>query len=67
MNLYRLLPITGVRFLGDGYVTDIPFNPQNTSYQAFKQQINDDKAQLEDTDSNLMTDEQAKAYVATLP
>ena len=30
-------------------------------------QINADEAQLEDADGNLMTAEQAKAYVATLP
>lgn len=33
----------------------------------FKKQINADEAQLEDADGNLMTAEQAKAYVATLP
>ena len=32
-----------------------------------KAQINADEAQLEDADGNLMTAEQAKAYVATLP
>ena len=39
----------------------------NTDYQNFKAQINADEAQLEDTDGNLMSPEQAKAYVATLP
>lgn len=32
-----------------------------------KQAINDDTAQLEDADDNLMTAEEAKAFVATLP
>ena len=45
----------------------IPFDPANTDYQTFRQQINADEAQLEDADGNLMTPEAAKAYVATLP
>jgi len=45
----------------------IPFNPANTDYQNFINEINNDKAQLEDADGNLMTAEQAKAFVATLP
>ena len=45
----------------------IPFDPANTDYQNFKKQINADEAQLEDADGNLMTPEEAKAYVATLP
>lgn len=45
----------------------IPFAPENTDYQNFKKQINADEAQLEDADGNLMTAEQAKAFVATLP
>lgn len=45
----------------------IPFDPANTDYQNFKKQINADEAQLEDADGNLMTAEQAKAFVATLP
>jgi len=45
----------------------IPFDPANTDYQTFKQQINDETAQLEDADGNVMSPEAAKAYVATLP
>jgi len=45
----------------------IPFAPDNTDYQNFKKQINADEAQLLDADGNLMSPEQAKAYVATLP
>ena len=44
-----------------------PSDPANTDYQNFKKQINADEAQLEDADGNLMTAEQAKVYVATLP
>ena len=47
--------------------TSFPFDPANTDYQNFKKQINADEAQLEDADGNLMSPEQAKAYVATLP
>ena len=45
----------------------IPFDPANTDYQTFKAQINADEAQLEDADGVLMTAEDAKAFVATLP
>lgn len=45
----------------------IPFDPANTDYQTFKYQINHDEAQLEDADGNLMTPEQAKAYIKELP
>ena len=69
MNNYKLLTLFGVtnsvRRLSDNAC--IPFDPANTDYQNFKKQINADEAQLEDADGNLMTAEQAKAYVATLP
>lgn len=45
----------------------IPLDTANTDYSNFKAQINVDEAQLEDADGVLMTSEQAKAYVATLP
>ena len=45
----------------------IPFDPANTDYQNFKKQINADEAQLLDADGNLMTAEQAKEFVSTLP
>jgi hypothetical protein len=45
----------------------IPFDPANTDYQNFKYQINHDETQLENADGVVMTPEQAKAYVATLP
>ena len=58
-----LLPC--VKRLSDGAF--IPFDPANTDYQQFKQAINDDTAQLETADGVLMTAEEAKAFVATLP
>jgi len=51
--------------LSDG--ASIPENPENTDYQNFKAQINDETAQLNDADGVPMTPEEAKAYVATLP
>ena len=43
------------------------FVPEQPLYQTFKAQINADEAQLEDADGNLMTADEAKAFVATLP
>ena len=69
--MYKLIknPMTGkidvVQRLSDNAF--IPFDPANTDYQQFKQAINDDTAQLEDADGMLMTAEEAKAFVATLP
>jgi hypothetical protein len=45
----------------------IPYDPANSDYQTFKTAINDETAQLEDVDGVLMTPNEAKAYVATLP
>lgn len=68
--LYKLVagPIPGIVstvFRSDGW--SIPFDPDNYDYKDFKAQINDGEAQLEGVDGNLMTPEEAKAYVATLP
>lgn len=43
------------------------FNLDNSDYVQFKVEINNESAQLEDMSGILMTPEQAKAYVATLP
>jgi hypothetical protein len=45
----------------------IPFDPVNTDYARFKQEINADQAQLQDADGNVMSAADAKAFVATLP
>jgi hypothetical protein len=45
----------------------IPFDPANTDYQNFKTQINQDQAQLEDSEGVLMSPEEAKAFVKELP
>lgn len=72
MTAYKLMlvnPQTGktevVQRLPENYY--IPFAVGNTDYANFKSQINNDEATLEDADGVLMTSEQAKAYVATLP
>ena len=49
------------------YNAGIPFDPANTDYANFKKEILSDEAQLQDAEGVLMTPEQAKAYVATLP
>ena len=43
------------------------FVSEQPLYQTFKAQINADEAQLEDADGVLMTADEAKAFVATLP
>ena len=45
----------------------IPFDPANTDYANFKAQILNDEAELQDADGVLMSPEEAKAFVATLP
>ena len=66
MIMYRLgIRPNNVIRLSDG--ANIPFDPANTDYANFKKQILADEAQLQDADGNVMTAEQAKTYVATLP
>lgn len=62
--IYGQTAPTSVNRLSDNAC--IPFDPDNTDYQAFKKAVNEG-ADLEDADGNLMTAEQAKEYVATLP
>jgi hypothetical protein len=45
----------------------IPFAPDNTDYQRFKKEINEETARLQDADGKLYTKEQAKVFVSTLP
>jgi hypothetical protein len=46
--------------------TSIPFGTANTDYQNFKKEVLAG-AELQDADGNVMTQEQASAYIATLP
>ena len=45
----------------------IPFEPDNTDYAKFKKEINEETAQLQDVDGNIMTATEAKEFVSTLP
>ena len=45
----------------------IPFATDNTDYVRFKKEINEETAELQDADGNVMSAEEAKAYIATLP
>jgi hypothetical protein len=44
----------------------IPLDPANTDYQTFKKEVLAG-AELQDADGNVMTQEQADAFIATLP
>jgi hypothetical protein len=44
----------------------IPFDPANTDYANFKKEVLAG-AELLDADGNVMTQEQANAFIATLP
>lgn len=45
----------------------IPFDPSNTDYALFKSQIVSGEAQLEDSEGNIMTGEEAIAFIEELP
>ena len=44
----------------------IPFDPANTDYQQFRVEVANG-AELQDADGNVMTQEEADAFIATLP
>jgi hypothetical protein len=56
--------VTTVQRLSD--TAFIPFNPDNTDYQAFKKEVLAG-AELQDADGNVMTQAEADAFIATLP
>ncbi len=62
--MYKLLTEITVYRLVDN--TSIPFDPANTDYQTFKKEVLAG-AELQDADGNVMTQEQADAFIATLP
>ena len=57
----------GIATRGTGWKHSEETKMKMKQSQQFKAQINADEAQLEDADGNLMTAEEAKAFVATLP
>ena len=67
--MYRILknPLTGdVNSVMRSDGACIPFDPANRDYQKFKQDILEG-AELQDADGNVMTQEEADAFIATLP
>lgn len=44
----------------------IPFDPANVDYQQFKKDVLEG-AELQDADGNVMTQEEATAFIGTLP
>ena len=71
MNTYKQTAVSiftnkmmGVERLVD--TAFIPFDPANTDYQQFKKEVLAG-AELQDADGNVMTQEQADAFIATLP
>jgi hypothetical protein len=66
--MYKLFSLNGkvvsVNRLSDG--ASIPFDPDNTDYQTFKKEVLAG-AELQDADGNVMTQEQADEFVASLP
>jgi len=58
--------ITSVRIVNENSVISIPFDPANTDYQRFKEQVLDG-AELQDADGNVMTQEQANEFIGSLP
>jgi hypothetical protein len=71
--LYKLnpsfdgVPSNSINCVDGTRVLSIPFDPANTDYQTFKSEINQDQAQLEDSEGVLMSPEEAKAFVKELP
>ena len=56
--------LDGVKRLSDG--AGIPFAPDNTDYANFKKEVLAG-AELQDADGNVMTTEEANAFIGTLP
>ena len=71
-RLYKTSPMSieanGAYYTNEqGQMISFLFDPANRDFADFKAQINADKAQLENADGNLMTADEAKAFVANLP
>jgi len=62
--MYKLTPYKIVIRLSDNAF--IPFDPANTDYQQFKTDVLDGDT-LENVDGVAMTQEEADAFIATLP
>ena len=67
--MYKLNKDIFDNYIGVSRLADnafIPFDPANTDYQRFKQDIADG-AELQDADGVVMSPEQVAAFVADLP
>lgn len=66
--MYKLFNFNGtsvsVNRLSDG--ASIPFNPANTDYQTFKKEVLAG-AELQDSEGQVMSQEEANQFIATLP
>jgi hypothetical protein len=69
--MYKLTPLdifgkrSVVQRISDGAF--IPLDPANTDYAQFKKAINEETAQLQDAEGNLMTAQAAKDFIKELP
>ena len=59
--------ISIIRNNGNEQYTSFLADPANTDYAQFKKQINEDIAQLQDAEGNLMTAQAAKDLIKELP
>ena len=57
--------VRGIQRLSDNAF--IPFDPANTDYANFKEQILANEAELQDADGNTMSSEAAQTFVRGLP
>jgi len=62
--MFEGIEVTTVQRLSDNAF--IPFDPANTDYTEFKKAVTAG-AELQDADGNVMTEQAAQAFVATLP
>jgi hypothetical protein len=62
--MYKLLNLSCVLRVSDGAC--IPFDPANTDFANFKKEVLAG-AELQDADGNVMTQEEANQFIATLP
>jgi hypothetical protein len=71
--IYRLYKIVGSNVEDAAMTIDVNpqisfiFSPDNTDYAQFKKAINEETAQLQDAEGNLMTAQAAKDFIKELP
>jgi uncharacterized membrane protein YkgB len=68
-QLYKAFPsdiVNAAKIVNADPLISFLFNPDNSDYQEFKTNVLAG-AELQDADGNVMTQEQADAFIATLP